>query len=90
MATRDGNEASGLIISPITAGTSGHFVYFNGASKALGNPNFTYFLAAFDTLGFRYYWSDDEVSFANAPVPAGAYVASTLLVTGRILSPSQG
>jgi hypothetical protein len=82
MATLDGSLQTGLELVP--DGEKGHFIFYAGSNAALGHPDFTYFLAAFDTLGNRYYWSDDEVSLANAPPPAGVYVASTLLVMGRI------
>lgn len=66
-----------------TTGTDGET--FGTGGGAAPPPTIHYALGAFDNLGNQYHWVNTVVSLDSppAPVPAGTYVASTLVVEGR-------
>lgn len=81
MATLSGDLKD--VITGIANSDKGRFVTWTGVNSA---PPIvvTYFMAAFDNLGNRYFWENTDASFANAPTPVGSYVAASLVIEGRV------
>lgn len=82
MATLNGNLND--IVDGIAFSQKGRFIAVVGID---GNPVVIviYFMAAFDNLGTRYYWKNNDATFTNAPTPVGSYVTNTLVIEGRIV-----
>lgn len=81
MATINGDNKD--IISGVATSVKGRFITWAGTNAAPALV-VTYFLAAFDTLGNRYFWENTDASFNNAPTPVGSYVSNSLVIEGRV------
>jgi hypothetical protein len=81
MATLNGNLND--IITGVAFSQSGRFVTEAGVD-ATPHEIQTYFMAAFDNLGNRYFWENQTADFTGAPTPTGSFVTSSLVIEGRV------